>query len=577
MSHLRDINPNAEIVSKTQARAVNVAAGVGLLNVIKSNLGPRGTLKLLVGGAGQLKLTKDGMVLLKEMQIQHPTAILIARAATAQDDVTGDGTTSTVLLCGELLRQADRQISEGVHPRILVEGLETARDEALQYLNDIKTSFDHVDGNGMIQNRDLLTSIALTSLATKLDYDSSLLLSEAVVSSVQCIYPGPDQPIDLHRIEVMSMPRSTNHSRFVNGLVLDHGARHPDMPDVLYNCKIMTLNTSLEYEKTETQSGFFYSTAEEREKLVESERKWLDERCKQIIDFKRSVCKEGDVSEKENEKKTLDFVNLTTRLMPFSSLDLYRSIQSFVIINQKGVDPLSLDIFAKEGILCLRRAKRRNMERLTLACGGSPIHSLQDLEESQLGYAGKVSQVTLGEDKFTFVEDCVKAQSCTLLLQGPNEHSLNQTKDAVKDGLRALKNALEDNAVVAGAGAFEVATSWHLQHNVIPMVKGKAKLGVQAFCDALLIIPKTLAENSGLDVQNSLLKLQEEHSSSKLLVGLDTKTGEPILPSDEGIWDNVRVKRQSLYLSTVLASQLLLVDEVLRAGRQTGKQPQMEE
>jgi T-complex protein 1 subunit zeta len=311
MSQLRDINPNAEIVSKTQARAVNVAAGVGLLNVIKSNLGPRGTLKLLVGGAGQLKLTKDGMVLLKEMQIQHPTAILIARAATAQDDVTGDGTTSTVLLCGELLRQADRQISEGVHPRILVEGLETARDEALQYLNTIKTSFVNDNGTDgeqstMIQNRDLLISIALTSLATKLDYDSSLLLSDAVVSAVQCIYPGPSQPIDLHRIEVMPMPRSTNHSRFVNGIVLDHGARHPDMPDVLQNCKIMTLNTSLEYEKTETQSGFFYSTAEEREKLVESERKWLDERCKQIIDFKRRVCQEGEVSgtiKKEKEIK----------------------------------------------------------------------------------------------------------------------------------------------------------------------------------------------------------------------------------------------------------------------------------
>lgn len=296
MSQLRDINPNAEIVSKTQARAVNVAAGVGLLNVLKSNLGPRGTLKLLVGGAGQLKLTKDGMVLLKEMQIQHPTAILIARTATAQDDVTGDGTTSTVLLCGELLRQSDRQISEGVHPRILVEGLEKAREEALKYLNEIKTSFaDQENGESMIQNRDLLMSIALTSLATKLDYDSSKLLSDAIVSSVQCIYTGPDQPIDLNRIEVMAMPRSTNESRFVNGIVLDHGARHPDMPDVLYNCKIMTLNCSLEYEKTETQSGFYYSTAEEREKLVESERKWLDERCKQIIDFKRSVCKEGEV------------------------------------------------------------------------------------------------------------------------------------------------------------------------------------------------------------------------------------------------------------------------------------------
>ena len=293
---MRDVNPNAEVVSRTQARAVNVAAGVGLLNVLKSNLGPRGTLKLLVGGAGQLKLTKDGLVLLKEMQIQHPTAILIARTATAQDDITGDGTTSTVLLCGELLRQSDRHISEGVHPRILVEGLEMARIEALKYLTEIKTSFPVEDGVQMIENRDLLTSIALTSLATKLDYDYSLALSKSLVSAVQCIYEGSDMPIDLSRIEVMPMSRSTNESRFINGIVLDHGARHPDMPDVLHNCKIMTLNTSLEYEKTETQSSFYYSSAEEREKLVESERKWLDERCRKIIDFKRSVCKDGEVS-----------------------------------------------------------------------------------------------------------------------------------------------------------------------------------------------------------------------------------------------------------------------------------------
>jgi T-complex protein 1 subunit zeta len=288
---LRDINPNAEIVSKTQARAVNVAAGVGLLNVLKSNLGPRGTLKLLVGGAGQLKITKDGLVLLKEMQIQHPTACLIARTATAQDDVTGDGTTSTVLLCGELLRQADRHISEGLHPRIVVEGLELARDEALKFLTDQKVSYD---AETMIQDRDLLSNITMTSLATKLDYDMAVNLSDALVSCIQTIYPGPDEPIDLHRVEVMSMSRA-KESRFVNGIVMDHGARHPDMPDVLENCKIMTCNVSLEYEKTETQSGFYYSTAEEREKLVESERKWLDERCKQIIDFKRRVCKDGEV------------------------------------------------------------------------------------------------------------------------------------------------------------------------------------------------------------------------------------------------------------------------------------------
>ena len=199
-------------------------------------------------------------------------------------------------------------------------------------------------------------------------------------------------------------------SKFVNGIVLDHGGRHPDMPTKMDNCHVMTCNVSFEYEKTEIQSGFFYSTAEEREKLVESERKWLDERCKQVVDFKRSVCKDGE---------------------------------SFVIVNQKGVDPLSLDIFAKEGILCLRRAKRRNMERLTLACGGVPMNSIEDLSADMLGWCGKVSEVTLGDDKFTFVEDCKIPKSCTILIKGPNKHTIDQIKDAVRDGLRAVKNVVE--------------------------------------------------------------------------------------------------------------------------------------
>jgi len=325
---------------------------------------------------------------------------------------------------------------------------------------------------------------------------------------------------------------------------LDHGGRHPDMPKVLNNCHIMTCNVTFEYEKTEVQSGFFYTNAEEREKLVESERKWLDERCKAVIDFKRSVCKDGE---------------------------------SFVMINQKGIDALCLDIFAKEGILCLRRAKRRNMERMTLACGGSPIHSIEDMDESQLGFAGKVSEVTMGEDKFTFVEECKTPKSCTLLLQGPNKHTIDQIKDAVRDGLRATKNAIEDKAVVPGAGAFELAVSMHLRDVVAKSTKGRAKLGVQAYADALLVVPKTLAENSGFDVQDSILKLSDEREESGLAVGLDCQSGEPMIPADEGIWDNVRVKRQCLYLSTVLSNQLLLVDEVMKAGKQMGRNPAMDD
>jgi len=562
-SRLKDVSPNAEIVDKAAARAVNVAAAVGLQQVLKTNLGPRGTLKMLVGGAGQIKLTKDGNVLLKEMQIQHPTACMVARTATAQDDVTGDGTTSTVLLCGELLRQADRYASEGLHPRVITDGFDIARDAVVKFLDEFKVSAN-------VQDRELLTCIASTSLHTKLDHELASKMTEAVVDAIQCIAPKqpssdsdenhvgsvdketaangastPQRPIDLNMVEIMTMQRQMGtDSRFVNGLVLDHGGRHPDMPKVLNNCHIMTCNVTFEYEQTEVQSGFFYSNAEEREKLVESERKWLDERCKAVVDFKRSVCKEGE---------------------------------HFVMINQKGIDPLSLDIFAKEGILALRRAKRRNMERLTKACGGSPIHSVEDLDSTQLGWAGKVSEVTLGEDKFTFVENCRHPKSCTLLLQGPNTHTIDMIKDAVRDGLRAVKNAMEDGAVVPGGGAFELAAALYLRNTVSKETKGRAKLGVLAYAEALLIIPKTLAENSGFDVQESILKLTDERESSGLAVGLDVATGEPMVSADEGVWDNVRVKRQSLFLSTVLANQLLLVDEVMRAGKNRGKPSGMDE
>ncbi|RLN68831.1 hypothetical protein BBJ28_00002713 [Nothophytophthora sp. Chile5] len=534
----RGMNPNAEIVSKSQALLVNVSAAKGLQGVLKSNLGPRGTLKMLVGGAGQIKLTKDGNVLLHEMQIQHPTAALIARAATAQDDVTGDGTTSTVLFIGELLKQAERFLADGLHPRILSEGFELAKDEALRVLDSLKTS-----SNDILRDRELLCSVARTSLRTKLDQKVRCLadqLTEIITDAVLTI-ATPDRPIDLHMIEIMHvrmMHQSSSDTRLIKGLVLDHGSRHPDMPTSLENCFIMTCNVSLEYEKSEVNSGFFYNSAEQREKMVEAERKFTDDKVRQIIELKREVCTD------ENKK-------------------------TFVIINQKGIDPLSLDMLAKEGILALRRAKRRNMERITLACGGMPINSTDDMDESMLGYAGKVYEQTLGEERYTFVEDVQHPKSCTILIKGPNEHTIAQIKDGIRDGIRAVNNAIEDKGVVPGAAAFELAA-----HEALikfkGTVKGRAKLGVQAFADALLVIPKVLAENSGLDVQDTLIAVQEEHANSGEAVGIDLFSGEPMLPAQEGIWDNYRVKRQFIHLATTLASQLLLVDEVMRAGKQMG-------
>ncbi|TRY95401.1 hypothetical protein DNTS_017061 [Danionella cerebrum] len=546
MAAVKALNPKAEVARAHAALAVNISAARGLQDVLKSNLGPKGTMKMLVSGAGDIKLTKDGNVLLHEMQIQHPTASLIAKVATAQDDITGDGTTSNVLIIGELLKQADLYVSEGLHPRVVAEGFEAAKDKALEVLEEVKVTRE--------MDRETLINVARTSLRTKVHAELADLLTEAVVDAVLAIRK-PNEPIDLYMVEIMEMKHKTDSdTQLIRGLVLDHGARHPDMKKRVEDAFVLTCNVSLEYEKTEVNSGFFYKNAEERDKLVKAERKFIEDRVKKIIHLKNTVCAD--------------------------------SKKGFVVINQKGIDPFSLDALAKEGIVALRRAKRRNMERssldtganwlltsspnvlsvrLTLACGGVAMNSVDDLTPECLGNAGLVYEYTLGEEKYTFIEKCGNPRSVTLLVKGPNKHTLTQIKDAVRDGLRAVKNAIEDGSVVAGAGAFEVAVADALVKHK-SKVKGRAQLGVQAFADALLVIPKVLAQNSGYDPQETLVKLQSEYKESGQLLGVDLSTGEPLVAGEAGIWDNYSVKKQLLHSCTVIASNILLVDEIMRAG-----------
>lgn len=225
----------------------------------------------------------------------------------------------------------------------------------------------------------------------------------------------------------------------------------------------MCLNVSLEYEKTEVNSGFFWSNADQRQKLIESERQFTDDRVNKIVELKKRLC---------------DGTN-----------------KNFIVINQKGIDPPSLEILARNNIVGIRRAKRRNGERIPLACGGKQINSVDDVEESDLGFAQLVYEQSLGEDKYTFIEGVENPFSCTILIKGPNDYSIAQTKDAIRDGLRAVKNTIEDKAVVPGAGAFEIAACENLTQfcRTGKEVSGKTKLGVMCFAEALLVIPRTLA------------------------------------------------------------------------------------
>jgi len=533
VSAAQSLNAGADVIGQKHALATNTAAAKGLAAVVSSNLGPKGSLKMLVSGAGAIKLTKDGKVLLDEMPIQHPTALLIARTATAQEDITGDGTTSAVLFCGELMKQAERYLAEGVHPRVLVEGIEKARDATQEFLDRFKQKVDLKDG---LFTRDSLTNIARTSLRTKIYPQLADHLSEIVVSAILAIQKK-DEPIDLHMVEVMHMKHGSDmDTRFVNGLVLDHGSRHPNSPKRLENVFILSCNVSLEYEKSTVNSGFFYKSAEERERLVKAERKFTDDKVQQIIDFKKKIC---------------DGTNKT-----------------FFVINQKGIDPPSYEMLHHAGIVAARRAKRRNAERLGLACGGYCVNSLEDLTDDCLGYADAVYEHTIIDEKYTFVEGCKNAKSCTVLVKGATDHSIRQQKDALQDGFRAVINLIEDKYVVPGAGAFELGAHVHLMEHK-KSVTGKAKLGVQAFADALLVIPKTLTSNAGFDVTDTVIALLEETTDGHV-VGVDLESGKPCQPHKLGIFDNLCVKKQFVHLGALIAVKLLLVDEVMRAGRKMG-------
>jgi len=528
------VNSKADVLKASQALAVNLNAAKGLQEVMKTNLGPRGTLKMLVGGAGQIKITKDGNVLLGDMQIQHPTAAMIARAATAQDDITGDGTTSSVLFIGDLMKLSEQYLSDGLHPRLIAEGFDLAREESLKFLDGFKVAIENP-----LQDREKLVCVARTSLRTKISGAIADQMTDAVVDAVRII-KRPSEPIDLHMVEIMHMKHKlSTETKLINGMVMDHGSRHPDMPKKLENCHILTCNVSLEYEKSEVNAGFFYSSAAQRDKLVDSERMFTDAKVKKIIELKQKVCTE------ENKK-------------------------GFVLLCQKGIDPPSLEMLARENIIALRRIKRRNMERLPLIVGGHAVNSVDELTEEDLGYADSVYEQTLEDEKYTFIEGVKNPHSCTILIKGSTDHAISQMKDALRDGLRAVQNAVDDEAVVPGAGAWEIAAHVHLE-KFKRTVQGKPRLGVEIFSNALLIIPKTLLENSGMDVQDKLLSVISERESKGLAVGINCLTGDPMDPIMEGVWDNYIVKKQIMGLSPILAQQLLLVDEVIRAGKQMSK------
>ncbi|SCP05174.1 T-complex protein 1 subunit zeta, putative [Plasmodium ovale] len=537
------LNRKADSLRASSVLLTNINASKGMYEIIKSNLGPKGSYKMLVSASGGIKITKDGNVLLNEMMIQHPTATMLSRICSSIDETLGDGSSSNLIVATSLIYLSEKYILyESIHPRIITHGFDAVKNVLLHILEDMKIPIN-MDVNF---NKEILYNVAKTCVRTKLPIPLADKLADDLVESIKIIY-NPEKQIDLHMIEIMDVKRNMSiNTKLVRGMVLDHGCRHPNMPNKLTKCFILVLNVSLEFEKSEVYSSFVYSNAEDRDKLVESERKFTDDKVKKIIELKKQLVEKK--LKEENE------------------------MYNFAVFNQKGIDPLSLDLLAKENIMALRRIKRRNLERIVLCCGGNPCNNVYDLCEEDVGYAGLVYEICINDEKYTFIEEVINPKSCTIFIQAPNDYTIKQIKDAIRDGLRSIKNAIEDKCVISGAGSFEIMAYCKLKDEE-KKIKGKQKFAFDIYANSLLNIPKVLLENSGLDIHQTLFNVIDKYNADRSEpLGVDLDTGEPIVAHLKGIYDNYCVKKQILSIATAISQQILLVDEIIRAGKSMGEE-----
>lgn len=471
---LSTVSQSSESLRREQTFDYIQSASKSLADIFASSFGPKGTFKMLVSGAGDIRLTKDGNVLIKDMSIIHPAAAFIAKSVTGQAENCGDGTIMTVLFISGLLHKAESYIEDGVHPNVICSGLHKCMKHIVGALDGIKVT-KSVDSETLSC---LASNICSTKLPGEMASSLASICSEAVISACK------GDHLDLTMIEMITLKSgSIADTKLIRGLVLDHGGRHPNMPKKLEKVGILLLNVSLEYEKTEINSSIMYKTAEQRESLAVSERKFVEDKASRIVEF----------------------------------LSSNSQFSSFLVINQKGIEPFALDIFAKHGILALRRAKRRNMERIMRLCGGNLCNSVDELSSEVLGSTGLVYERAYGDEKFTFIEQTPLNASCAILITGPSDYSVKLLQDTAKACIKALGNFHKTPEIVPGAGSSYLCIAKKL--STIKPGSFDERVGLDICGAAFQSLFKTLLINSGI-AKSSISDLAEVRVDFFMLICL---------------------------------------------------------
>ena len=500
------------------AMRANIMAARVIAEAIRTALGPKGMDKMLVDSFGDVTITNDGATILKEIDVQHPAAKMMVEVAKAQDDEVGDGTTTAVVIAGELLKKAEELLDQNIHPTIIVEGYRKATEQSIKILDEIsqETSID---------DEEMLKKAAMTAMHSKVVAGSRDYLSDLVVKAVKSVAEKVDGQwkVDIDDVKVeKKQGGSLEDTKLINGVVLDKEVVHPGMPKRVINAKIALIDAPLEIEKTEFDAKIHINSPEQMKAFLDEEQRMLREMVEKI-----------------------------------------KEVGANVVLCQKGIDDVAQHFLAKAGILAVRRVKKSDMEKLAKATGGKIVTSIDDLTPEHLGEAGLVEEVKIGEDKIVYVRDCKNPKAVSIVIRGGSEHVVDEAERALHDALCVVRDVIEDGKYVAGGGAPEIEVAKRLREYA-QQIGGREQLAIEAFADAIEIVPKTLAENAGHDPLDIIVQLRERHAKPDgVWYGVDVFEGKVADMLERGVLEPLRVKKQAIRSASEAAHMILRIDDII--------------
>ena len=509
------------------AQHASIAAARIVAESVKSSLGPKGMDKMLVDGFGDVTITNDGATILDEMEVQHPSAKMLVEVAKTQDDEVGDGTTTVVVLTGELLGKAEQLLDKDVHPMIVVDGYKLAAEKALEILEDVAIKVDPMD-------KSMLKKVASIALATKMLSEYADEVSDFVVRAVLEVAEkdAKGYKVDIDNIKVEKKPgESISDTRLIQGVLLDKEVVHPGMPKRIENAKIVLLNCPLEVEKTEFDAKLNIKNPDQMKAFLDEEQKMLRD-----------------------------------------MVDKIASAGANVAICEKGIDDVAQHFLAKKGVLALRRVKQSDMEKLVKATGAHVVTNLEDLGSKDLGSAQLVEERKVGDDKMTFVEGCKNPKAVTVLVRGGTERIVDEAERAVHDALCVVRDVVVNPKVVAGGGAPEAEVAKRLRAYA-DKFSGREQLAIQAFAEALESIPMALAENAGMDPIDTQVELRTKHGQGVIWAGVDPFKGKVADMAKQNVYEPLAVKIQLVQSASEAAGMILKIDDVIAASKKEMKGP----